>query len=251
LRIFRPADPPADPPGVYVNFHGGGYVMDLTAMDDPVCRILAAESGAVIVNAAYVVAPQHPFPAPVDHAYATVAWAAANGGGHGWDGTRLAVGGQSAGGGLAAAVARLALERQAPDLRLQVLHYPPLDLATPIRQKHSPRRKPVLRPWMGDVFDTAYAPDPASRADRLISPAGAADRADLHGIAPAIVITAGDDILRDEGQRYAERLRAAGALAGLRDVTGADHGYDGSDDELALASYRYIAAELRRALAPG
>ncbi|HMS37031.1 MAG TPA: NUDIX domain-containing protein, partial [Arachnia sp.] len=135
------------------------------------------------------------------------------------------------------------------ELRLQVLHYPPLDLTVPARLKHSPLRRPVLRPWMGEVFDAAYAPDPATRADRLISPASAADTADLTGIAPAVVITAANDILREEGGRYAQRLREVGALVAHREIPGADHGYDGTDDALALASYRAIGADLSRALA--
>ncbi|MFF4271818.1 alpha/beta hydrolase [Streptomyces sp. NPDC001536] len=129
--VYLPAVPEGAAPPVHVNFHGGGYVMTLTELDDPLCRFLAAEAGVVVVNVDYVVAPQHPFPAPPRQAYEVVRWVAGHGAEQGWDGARLSVGGQSAGGGLAAAVARQALEEAGPEIALQVLHYPPLDLAIP------------------------------------------------------------------------------------------------------------------------
>lgn len=238
--VYLPANDEPAPP-VHVNFHGGGYVMTLTEPDDPLCRFLAAEAGAVVINVDYVVAPQHPFPAPPRQAYEVVRWVAEHGVEEGWDGGRLSVGGQSAGGGLAAAVARQALEEGGPSLALQVLHYPPLDLATGARDKRAAIAKPMLRPWMADVFDTSYVPDVRRRGDRLVSPAHPSDDADLTGIAPALVITAEYDLLRAEGARYAERLRGVGALVEHHEVAGADHAYDGNDDEKAREVYGIIA----------
>ncbi|KUO16152.1 alpha/beta hydrolase fold domain-containing protein [Streptomyces dysideae] len=244
--VYLPGtDAPAPP--VHVNFHGGGYVMALTELDDPLCRFLAAEAGVVVINVDYVVAPQHPFPAPARQAYEVVRWVAEQGAEHGWDGGRLSIGGQSAGGGLAAAVARQAMEEGGPSITLQVLHYPPLDLATGIRNKRAAVPKPMLRPWMGDVFDSSYVPDVRLRRDRLVSPAHPSDTADLKGIAPALVITAAHDVLRAEAERYAERLREAGALVGYHVVAGADHGYDGKDDARAREVYALIAREVRGA----
>ncbi|MFG2555441.1 alpha/beta hydrolase [Streptomyces sp. NPDC048581] len=244
--VYLPAsDEPAPP--VHVNFHGGGYVMSLTELDDPLCRFLAAEAGAVVINVDYVVAPQHPFPAPPRQAYEIVRWVAEHGVEQGWDGKRLTVGGQSAGGGLAAAVARQALEEGGPSIALQVLHYPPLDLATGARDKRAAIAKPMLRPWMADVFDTSYVPDVRQRLDRLVSPAHPSDTADLKGIAPALLVTAEYDLLRAEGARYAERLRDAGALVEHHDVRGADHGYDGKDDVRAREVYAIIARHIREA----
>ncbi|MDX6234184.1 MAG: acetyl esterase [Nocardioidaceae bacterium] len=236
-------------PAVHVNFHGGGYVLPFIEIDDPLCRFLAAEAGVVVINVDYVVAPQHPFPAPTRQAYEIVQWVAANGAEHGWDGSRLTVGGQSAGGGLAAAVARQALEQDGPALALQVLHYPPLDLATSAKDKHAATPKPKLRPWMAEVFDGSYVPDPQDRLDPLVSPANPADTADLHGIAPAIVITAALDLLRAEGLQYADRLREAGALVEHHDVADADHGYDGEDDDKAREVYALIARHVQQATA--
>jgi acetyl esterase/lipase len=243
---YLPPAPGAQPP-VYVNFHGGGYVMPLTEMDDALCRYLAAEAGVVVLNVDYALAPQHRFPAPPRQAFEVVRWVAAHAAEHGWNGARLAVGGQSAGGGLAAAVARQALETGGPPIALQVLHYPPLDLAMNARDKHSVIAKPALRPWMADVFDAAYVPDRRERADRLVSPAGSADTADLTGIAPALLITAEHDILRAEGERYAERLHGVGALVEHYDIPGVDHGYDVKDLETARAVYARIARHVRAA----
>ncbi|HEY0453665.1 alpha/beta hydrolase fold domain-containing protein [Actinophytocola sp.] len=241
--VYRPPGEEPRPP-VHVNFHGGGFVMRGTWLDDPLCRYLAAEAGVVVVNVDYVVAPQYPFPAPVRQAFEVVRWVAEHGADHGWDGGRLTVGGQSAGGALAAAVARQVLDDGGPPIALQVLHYPPLDLATPVRDKRAAIAKPMLRPWMGEVFDGAYVPDPRERADRLVSPAGRADTADLTGIAPALVITAELDRLHAEGARYAERLRKAGALVEHHDVPRADHGYDVTDVGKARETYALIARHL-------
>ncbi|WP_217238615.1 alpha/beta hydrolase fold domain-containing protein [Streptomyces sp. AC555_RSS877] len=250
VTVYLPAAEEAGEaaPPVHVNFHGGGYVMSLTELDDPLCRFLAAQAGVVVINVDYVVAPQHPFPAPPRQAYEVVRWVAEHGAEHGWAGSRLTVGGQSAGGGLAAAVARQALEEGGPPIALQVLHYPPLDLATGARHKRAAVDRPMLRPWMADVFDTSYVPDVRLRTDRLVSPAHPCDTADLTGIAPALVVTAEYDLLRAEAVSYADRLRRTGSLVGHHDVAGADHGYDGSDDEKARETYALIARHVREAV---
>lgn len=243
--VYLPATDGPSP--VHVNFHGGGYVLASTELDDPLCRYLAAEAGVTVVNVDYVVAPQHPFPAAPHQAYEVVRWVAEHGTEQGWDGDRLTIGGQSAGGALAAAVARLALERGGPPIALQVLHYPPLDLATSATDKSALAEKPMLRPWMAEVFDGSYVPDLRQRTDRLVSPANPADTADLTGIAPALVVTAELDLLRDEGDRYADRLRLADALVQHHVVPGADHGYDGDDHDLARQVYALIAEKVRAA----
>lgn len=222
--VYRPSADAANPP-VYVNVHGGGFVVGHPEQDDPWCRYLAANAGVVVVNPDYVLAPRHRFPAAVHQIYDVVCWAASAQ--HDWDGARLCVGGQSAGGNLSAAAARLAHENGGPDIALQVLHYAPLDLVTPTRDKPSTLgHRAVMKPWMGEVFDTAYIPDPAQRRDRLASPAWGDNADHIAGIAPALVVTAEHDRLRDEARRYAEKLDAAGALAEYYEVAGVDHGYN-------------------------
>ncbi|MFC1402722.1 MULTISPECIES: alpha/beta hydrolase fold domain-containing protein [Streptacidiphilus] len=248
--VYSPADGDELPP-VHVNFHGGGYVLPLTQLDDPLCRCLAAQAGVVVVNVDYVLAPQHRFPAPPRQAFEVVRWVAEHGAEHGWDGARLSIGGQSAGGGLAAAVARQALEQGGPAIALQVLHYPPLDLATGFRDKGTPIKGSELRPWMAEIFNNSYIPNPQHRTDRLASPAHPTDTTDLTGIAPGLVITAELDLLRPEAEHYAERLRTAGALIELHNVAGADHGYDVRNDERAREIYTLIATQLRRTATRG
>lgn len=259
-ELVVPASPPAPvvvhrAPGtgpdapVHVNFHGGGYILGQDHGDDALCRVVACQAGAVVVDVDYAVAPQHPFPVPVHQAVEVVRWVASHGTDHGWDGARLTVGGQSAGGAIAAAVARTLLRDGGPQPLLQVLHYPPLDLTVPVTAKHSPLPKPVLTPWMGEVFDTAYVPDVARRGDPLVSPAAVGDTEDLTGIAPALVVACADDVLHDEDVRYAARLERAGALAELIEVPGADHGYDMGDDVRGLATYEAIARHVAKATA--
>lgn len=231
-------------PHVHVNFHGGGYVLRGMAFDDPLCRFLATEAGIVVVNVDYVVAPQHRFPAAVHQAFDVVSWVARQSRRHGWDGDHLTVGGQSAGGGLAAAVARQAMWAGGPSISLQVLHYPPLDLVTPARAKPSPISRPVITGWMGDVFDASYVPDVGQRSDPLASPAHPSDTEDLSSIAPAVVITCEYDRLRIDGERYANRLAQAGRLVEHHEVPGADHAYDMTDADRALDTYSLIARHI-------
>ncbi|MHA6802358.1 alpha/beta hydrolase [Salinifilum ghardaiensis] len=246
--VYLPEQPTGAP--VYVNFHGSGFVLPLTEWEDPLCRYLAAEAGVVVVNVDYALAPQHRFPEPAHQAFDVLRWIAERGGARGWDAGRLCVGGQSAGGNLATAAARQALEHGGPPIALQVLHYPVLDLVGDRPYEPSGPNTPVLRPWMRDVFDHSYVPDPAQRTHRLASPAHPGDSADLSGMAPAVVITAEHDVLRPEAERYAERLRTAGALLEHHVVTGTDHGYDMHDTRPVRETYARIAGHVRRATEP-
>ncbi|WP_313888543.1 alpha/beta hydrolase [Mycolicibacterium sp. CBMA 226] len=236
-------------PGVYVNVHGGGFVIGHREQDDPWCRFLAAHANVVVVNTDYVLAPVHRFPAPVEQVYDVLSWASSAE--RDWDGSRLCVGGQSAGGNLSAGAAWLALEQGGPDLRLQMLHYAPLDLVTASKDKRSALGdKAVMRPWMGEVFDTAYIPDPARRGDRLASPAWGSNADGIEGIAPALIVTAEYDRLRDEAWRYAQKLDAVGALAQYHEVPGVDHGYNimSNATDVTRGVYDLIAGQVSRAI---
>ena len=243
--IYQPPRTATQPP---INVHGGGFVVGHPEQDDPWCRYLAAKTGAIVINAGYVLAPRHRFPAAPQQIYDIVCWAASPD--RDWDGTRLCVGGQSAGGNLSAAAARLAQENRGPHIALQVLHYAPLDLVTPTRDKPSTAgRRAVMKPWMGEIFDTAYIPDPAQRQDRLASPAWGDNAEGLAGIAPALVVTAEHDRLRDEARRYADKLAAAGALAEYFEVAGVDHGYNimSPATDATRRTYARIAEHVTRA----
>ncbi|WP_326670470.1 alpha/beta hydrolase [Streptomyces canus] len=218
--VYRPPAATDTPAPVYVNFHGGGFVVARPEQDDHICRYIAATAGCVVINVDYAVAPQRPFPTPVTQAYDVTAWVAENGAAGGWDGSRLAVGGHSAGANLTAAVCRLAREHGTFTPRLQILDSAPLDQVADPATKRSLIAKPLLTPQLMRIFNAAYVPDPADRAKPLVSPALADD---LAGLPPALVITAENDRLRDEGDAYAKALEAAGVPVAHRVFEGVDH----------------------------
>jgi acetyl esterase/lipase len=246
--IYQPQSPTGTP-GVYVNTHGGGFVVGHREQDDAWCRFLAAHANVVVLNMDYELAPHKRFPTPVEQVYDVLRWASAPE--RDWDGTRLCVGGQSAGGNLSAAASRMALENGGPAIALQILHYPPLDIVTRPSGKQTPLgSKAVLQPWLCEVFDTAYIPDRAQRRHRLASPAWEGNADGIAGIAPALVVTAEFDRLRDEAKRYADKLEAAGSLAEYIEVPGVDHGYDIMTDatETTQRMYEVIAAHVNGAI---
>lgn len=225
VHIHRPAaarTPDWLLPPVYVNFHGGGFITRHPEYDDHLCRALVRLTGCVVVNVDYDVAPQRPFPTAPRQAYAVARWVATNGGTQGWDGKRMAVGGQSAGGNLAAGICLQARDDGTPPPVLQILNYPPLDLAADPAGKQARTARPLINPRIAKLFNNAYTPDPATRTDPLASPLLAAD---LRGLPPALVITAEYDLLRDEGDRYAVRLAEAGVPVTHHVMQGADHAF--------------------------
>ncbi|MFF4485316.1 alpha/beta hydrolase [Streptomyces sp. NPDC001544] len=244
--VYRPSEPAGAPAPVYVNFHGGGFVVARPEQDDHICRYMAAKAGCVVVNVDYAVAPQQQFPVPVTQAYDVTAWVAANGGANGWDGSRLAVGGHSAGANLTAAVCRLARDRGTFSPRVQIIDSAPLDQLADPAGKRSLIAKPLLSPQLMRIFTDAYVPDRADRADPLVSP-GLAD--DLAGLPPALVITAEHDRLRDEGDAYAKALEAAGVPVTHRVFEGVDHYFTHTGPvPTAKEAFDLMATTLRTAL---
>jgi acetyl esterase len=246
--VYRPSSPPeGTAPPVYVNFHGGGFVLRRHQTDDHICRFLAARAGCVVVNVDYDVAPTRPFPVATTQAYDVTAWVAAHGAENGWDGTRLAVGGHSAGGNLAAGVCLTARDTGDFSPRLQILDYPPTDLAADPASKRLHGPKSVITPALSHFFNDAYVPDLSTRSDPLASPALASDHT---GLAPALIITAEYDLLRDEGTAYAQTLRAAGVAVTHRDFEGVDHSFTHAGPiEPAKEAMELMADSLRKAFA--
>ncbi|MFJ9025348.1 alpha/beta hydrolase [Streptomyces sp. NPDC102259] len=245
--VYRPSGADGTPAPVYVNFHGGGFIVGRPEQDDHLCRYIAATAGCVVVNVDYAVAPQRPFPAAVTQAYDVTAWIAGNGDAGSWDGSRLAVGGHSAGANLTAAVCRTARDRGAFSPRLQILDSAPVDMVTDPAAKLSRIAKPLLTPTLMRIFTGVYVADPAKRADPLVSP-GLAD--DLAGLPPALVITAENDRLRDEGDAYAKALEAAGVPVTHRVFEGVDHYFTHVGPVPAgKEAIELMAATLRTALA--
>ena len=223
VRIYTPAS--ASRSGrlpVTVFFHGGGWVLGDLDSQDHIARIMANRSGTIVVSVDYRLAPEHRFPAAIEDAYAAVTWAAANADGFGGDGRNIAVFGESAGGNLAAALAQEARRRGGPRIALQVLAYPAVDRFDDSPSMHENIAGPLLtRAWL-EWFWGLYLTTPDEGADPRVSPARADD---LAGLAPAVIVTAEHDPLRDQGDRYAQRLADAGVQVKHLPIKGATHAF--------------------------
>ncbi len=213
-RLYRP--PAAGTPGLVVFLHGGGWVIGSLDSHDGVCRDLAAGSGAAVLAVDYRLAPEHPFPAAVEDAWAALQWAHRHADELGADGDRMAVAGDSAGGNLAAVTALMARDAGLA-LRLQLLVYPATDFS-----RHRPSRRENGEGYLlteQDMvwFEGHYRPDPMDwRASPLLAP-------DHAHVAPAAVLTCEFDPLRDEGNEYAAVLAAAGVPVTARCYEGLIH----------------------------
>ena len=202
-------------------FHGGGFVLGSLESHDGVCRALARRSGVVIVSVDYRLAPEHRFPAGVDDAIAATRWVLENGASIGIDSSNVAVGGDSAGGNLAALVS-LALRGAPATPVFQLLVYPATDM-TLSQPSHQSFREGVMLPEKTVLwFRELYLPALSFASDPRVSPFFVTD---LSGLPPALVITAGFDPLRDEGRVYADRMRAAGGKVEYVCSEGSMHGF--------------------------
>ncbi|MSQ82386.1 MAG: alpha/beta hydrolase [Myxococcales bacterium] len=216
VRVYRPS---AGTLPVIAYFHGGGWVEgDLDTHDVP-CRALANLSGALVVAVHYRRAPEQPFPAAIDDCEAVVRWLAAHADQLDGDGLRLAVAGESAGGHLAAVVAQKC--RDLP-LRAQLLIYPVVDCSKETQSYAKFATGNILSAERMRYFIQAFVPDAKQRADPRASPLLASD---VSGVAPAYLSSAPEDVLRDEGLAYAEKLRSADVVVTVVDAHGLLHGY--------------------------
>jgi acetyl esterase len=229
-RVYRPASAGPHPTVVY--FHGGGFTIGDLDTHDGACRLLCRDAEAVVVSVAYRLAPEHRFPAAVEDAVAATRWAFAEVDTLGGDAGRIAVGGDSAGGNLAAVAAQQA---HADGLRLaaQMLLYPTVDMLGDYRSRTKNADGYFLTVadmhWFGEQYTGLRADDPrAAEVDRdpRLSPIRAES---LAGLAPAVVATAEFDPLRDEGEAYAAKLAAAGVPVEHRRFSGLVHGFYGME----------------------
>ena len=222
IRIYRPKAPSSGARPAVFEIHGGGFMMGDIDMMDPWCQNAAAVLDAVVVSVEYRLAPEHPFPAGLEDCYAALKWTAANASELGIDPERIAVAGQSAGGGLAAATALLARDRGGPALCFQVLEIPELDdrLDTPsmLAFDDTPLWNRPNAVWSWRHY---LGPDHQGEVSPYAAPARAED---LSGLPPAYVSTMEFDPLRDEGILYAQRLLQAGVSVELHSFPGTFHG---------------------------
>jgi acetyl esterase len=220
IRVYTPGGTGPFPAAVYL--HGGGWATGNLDLTDPLCRMFATRAGCVVVSVDYRLAPEHPYPAALDDAYAVTAWVAKAADQLNVDG-RVAVVGDSSGGNLAAAVALLARDRNGPSISLQILVYPATAGFDPDTASHAEFGQGHLITTKGfqmfwELYTGGTDPGPGSYAAPLHVP-------DLSRVAPAVVLTAECDPMRDEGEAYAAKLESSGVPVARKRYDGMIHGF--------------------------
>ena len=219
VRILIPGD---NPPAVIVYYHGGGWVLGSVDETDLLGRYLAARTGCAVVLAGYRLAPEYRYPTPVEDSLAALQWTAAQLTDIAGAPVPLVVAGDSAGGNLAAVVARRARSYGSPQISMQVLVYPVTDCDFATTSYTDPANQLMLSARSMVWFWDHYAPDQAARTHPDAAPLRAPD---LSNLPPAVIITAEHDVLRDEGELYATRLVKAGVPVVFRRFDGQMHGF--------------------------
>ena len=223
VRVYTPGGPvPAGGRGLVLFCHGGGFVVGSRDSHDGLARALADASGAVLASVEYRLAPEQRFPAAVEDAWTALGWIAERGEAFGAVAGRVAVAGDSAGGNLAAVLARRCRDRSGPELALQAMAYPCLDASLSSASMHELGDGLGLTREDMERFWSLYLGEDGDPSDPEVSPLAAED---LAGLAPAWILTAEFDPLRDEGERYARALADAGVAVESVRCPGAVHGF--------------------------
>lgn len=212
-------DPQTKP--VFFDMHGGGFIMMTADLDGRMCNHFANGADCKVINIDYSLAPEHPFPTALNEIYAVVKEVYQNAEKYGIDPNRMAIGGHSAGGNLAAVTCLKSLDTKEFSFVGQILDYPPLDLATSPYDKPCPEG--AIPPEKAEQYDLCYT-TVEQRKDPLVSPVYA-DPEDLAKLPPALMILAGYDSLHDEGVKYAELLKDAGVDVELHDFPAEAHAF--------------------------
>jgi acetyl esterase len=220
LRVYCPKVPSPAPALIY--FHGGGWVLGDLESHDHVCRALANSAACVVISVDYRLGPEHKFPAAVDDSYAATCWIADHAAELGVDPSRIAVGGDSAGGNLAAVVSQIARDRGGPSLAFQLLIYPGTDMRMSLPSIDENADGPFLTKAAMHWFLDHYLNSAEDRLNPLASPLLASN---LRGLPPAFILTAECDPLRDEGEAYGLRLEEAGVPVEIQRYDGMPHGF--------------------------
>jgi acetyl esterase len=221
LRVYSPVAGGDGVPGL-VFYHGGGFAFGSLDIYDGICRMLAGGTGAKVFAVDYRLAPEHPFPAGVEDAYAALVWIEENAARLGIDANRLAVGGDSAGGNFTAVVCQRAKREGGPKAVCQLMFSPMTVVAADYASRRAHQTDLILSREAADWFLSHYLPDGTDPMDLRHSPLLAED---FSGLPPAYIVIAGDDPLHDEGLMYAEKLRDAGVAVTVDDYPGMMHDF--------------------------
>lgn len=245
ISLYYPMETEHKKPPVYINFHGGAFIMNDMKMDDPYCRYLANETGCVVLNIDYVKAPEYPFPVAIEQSYDVYRWMKAHADELDIDSEKVMVGGQSSGGNIAAAFCLHLEEKSEKQPLLQALSYPMLDFITSYAKKPEPNKLRAKFPQVAHFLNACYVPKREMAWNPLASPVHAEvnDR-----LAPALILIAEHDAFRPEAQTYADKLKAAGVS--VQDVlfTGCSHAFTHlGPKEKAQAAWELIARNIREA----
>jgi acetyl esterase len=220
IRIYSPVAAGSDALPVLVYYHGGGWVIGDLDTHDGLCRMFANEAGCRVVSVGYRLAPEHKYPAAVDDSFAALKWVETNASKIGVDANRIAVGGDSAGGALAAVMTQMAKGEGAPSLAMQILLFPVTQIGAETSSLHEFAVGYFLERQGLEWFYASYLSPTSDKSDPKISPLKAKD---FSGLPPAYVVLGGFDPLHDEGQQYADKLRAAGVTVTVNDYTDMVH----------------------------
>ncbi|OLO37847.1 lipase [Alkalihalophilus pseudofirmus] len=220
LRLYTPKGDGPFP--VFVYYHGGGWVLGDLEVVDPLLRSLTNSTECLVVSVDYRLAPENKYPIPAEDCYAATKWVAENIAKYNGDPSRIAVGGDSAGGNLAAVVPLMAKDRGGPSIAYQVLLYPVTDFSFNTQSYIDNGKGYYLEKPAMSWFAEQYLNNETEKSDPYVSPLLAKD---LSGLPPALVITAEYDVLRDEGEAYAQRLKAAGVPVETTRYNGQIHGF--------------------------
>ncbi len=233
---------------LFINLHGGGFVMLHPEMDDRYMPALASTAGVKIISVDYSLAPEAPFPQALEECYAVATYAREHAADLGIDPDRIAMGGHSAGGNLSAACCLLDRERRALGLAALILDYPPMDLATDPSLKPTP--KDAIPPHMSRTFDAAYCGTREAARNPLVSPVYATVDQVRH-FPPTLVITASEDSLAPEAEAFKDKLVEAGVDVAFRRFEGVPHGFTHLKVPEAAEAWASMAGFLRRTLGAG
>ncbi|TWT26040.1 alpha/beta hydrolase [Planomicrobium sp. CPCC 101110] len=247
LSFYYPIDAEQEKLPVYINFHGGAFIMNDKEIDDPYCRFLANQTGCVILNIGIAKAPEYPFPKPIQQSYEILQWVKNRADELKIDPRQIMVGGQSSGANIAAALCLFLEEKPDNQPLLQVLSCPMLDFVTPHADKPEPKWLRARYPQVASFLNMCYLPDQTQASNPLASPVCA----DIgKGLAPALILIAEHDAFRPEGELYAEKLRAAGVKVHVQLFEGVSHAFThiGPNDK-AEEAWRLVADQIKETAA--